>query len=57
MEKVAISCSRKAGQAVKPKIIASIDTFHHMSGITNKLKAYHNFLKDYPKYHHRLVLV
>ena len=28
-----------------------------MSGITNKLKAYYNFLKEYPAYHHRLVLV
>jgi len=28
-----------------------------MSGITNKLKAYFNFLKEYPKYHNRIVLM
>jgi len=29
---------------IRPVVIASIDTFHHMSGIVNKLKAYHAFL-------------
>ena len=37
-------------QAKRPILIASIDTFHRMSGIINKLKAYYSFLQDYPGY-------
>lgn len=42
----------------KPIIIASIDeSFHPISGLKNKLLSYQLFLKRYPSYQKRLVLI
>lgn len=37
-------------------ILASIDSFHQMTGLTLKLKGYYNFLKTYPEYRDKVVL-
>ena len=42
---------------MKDKIIlASIDSFHQMTGLILKLKIYYKFLKTYPEYREKVVL-
>ena len=41
----------------KPIIISSIDSFHPMAGIKQKLKAYKNFLREYDDYRNKIVLI
>ena len=42
---------------MKDKIIlASIDSFHQMTGLVLKLKIYYRFLKTYPEYREKVVL-
>ena len=37
-------------------ILASIDSFHQLTGISLKLKGYYNFLKVHPEYRDKVVL-
>lgn len=37
--------------------MSSIDTYHPTAGIKNKLLAYYQFLRDYPSYRHKVVLI
>ena len=39
------------------QIISSIDRFHPISGLKNKLLAYQKFLRDYPHYRQQACLV
>lgn len=48
--------SQGAEQSQGKVILASIDSFHQMTGITLKLKGYYNFLKMYPEYRDKVVL-
>ena len=41
----------------QPIIMSSINAFHPISGVTNKLIAYHEFLKKYPNYRKKVVLI
>ena len=41
----------------KPIIMASIDSFHPMAGIKQKLKAYQQFLREYEDYRDKIVLI
>ena len=46
-----------AHEATEGKIIlASIDSFHQMTGLVSKLKGYYNFLKMFPEYRDKVVL-
>jgi trehalose-6-phosphate synthase len=44
-------------EEIKPWVIASIDTYHPISGLMTKLKSFRNFLRDYPQYVDRVVLI
>lgn len=37
--------------------MSSIDTFHPLSGLRTKLRGYYKFLKAYPAYRNKLVLI
>ena len=37
--------------------MTSIDTFHPISGLKNKLLSYQIFLQKYPRYQNRIVLI
>jgi len=37
--------------------MASIDSFHPMAGIKQKLKAYQQFLREYEDYRDKIVLI
>lgn len=37
--------------------MTSIDTFHPISGLKNKLLSFHEFLKKYPSYRGKIILI
>jgi trehalose 6-phosphate synthase/phosphatase len=41
----------------QPIVMTSIDTFHPISGLKNKLLSYQLFLQKYPRYQNRIVLI
>jgi trehalose-6-phosphate synthase len=40
-----------------PLVMGSIDSYHPISGLKNKLLSYELFLKKYPNYQNRVVLI
>lgn len=41
----------------KPIIISSIDSFHPIRGLKNKLMTYYEFLKKFPVYQNKVMLI
>lgn len=49
--------SARRDEQKSPIIIASIDSFHPMAGIKQKLKAFQQFLRDYDDYRDKICLI
>jgi trehalose-6-phosphate synthase len=41
----------------RPLVMSSIDSYHPISGLKNKLLSYKLFLQQYPTYQNKIVLI
>ena len=49
--------SSKKDKYERPLVMSSIDSYHPISGLKNKLLSYKLFLKQYPTYQNKIVLI